>query len=121
MFPGNTPGSRSPSSLPPVPGRALSNMWTAGDRWGTVPAMHARELVARVEAGQVPVVAVIVGAERFFVDRALGAIRTAVVGETAGFNEDTFEGKGGSAVRILDAARTLPMLASQRFVLVRGA
>jgi DNA polymerase III subunit delta len=82
--------------------------------------MHARELVANVEAGRVPTVALIVGSERFFVDRALSALRHAVVGETAGFNEDTFEGKGGSAARILDAVRTLPMLASQRFVLVRG-
>jgi DNA polymerase-3 subunit delta len=84
--------------------------------------MHARELIGRVEQGRVPAVAVIVGAERFFVDRAISALRAAVVGDSApGFNEDSFEGKGGSAARILDAVRTLPMLASQRFVLVRGA
>ena len=79
-------------------------------------AMHARELIARVEQGRVPAVAVIVGAERFFVDRAIAALRAAVVGDSAGFNEDAFEGKGGSAARILDAVRTLPMLASQRLV-----
>jgi len=83
---------------------------------------HAQELIAAVESGRVPAVALIVGGERFFVDRALSVLRAAVLGEGAsGFNEDAFEGKGGSAARILDAARTLPMLASQRLVLVRGA
>jgi DNA polymerase-3 subunit delta len=82
--------------------------------------VNLHQLLAEAEAGRVPPAIVIAGSERFFVDRALSALRSAVVGEgPRGFNEDLFEGKGASATRILDAARTLPMLASQRFVLVR--
>ena len=82
--------------------------------------MHAQQLIIDVEAGRIPLVAVIVGDESFFVGRAVAALRKAVVGDgPSGWNEDTFEGKGGSASRILDAALTLPMMGAQRFVLVR--
>jgi len=85
-------------------------------------SQHAQTLVEQVEAGQVPAMAVLAGGERFFVDRALAALRKAILGDgPGGFNEDAFEGKGASAGRILDAARTLPMLASHRLVLVRDA
>ncbi len=84
--------------------------------------MHAQELLAQVETGSIPQVVVLSGTERFFVDRAIEALRKAVLGEgPSGFNEDVFEGKGSSAARVIDAARTLPMLASHRLVLVRGA
>ena len=84
--------------------------------------MHVSALLTDLQAGRVPPVALIVGEERFFVDRALAAIRASVLGDDgAGLNEDVFEGKGTTAARILDAARTLPMLASQRLVLVRDA
>jgi DNA polymerase-3 subunit delta len=82
--------------------------------------VHVQELLQRIEAGSIPPAIVIAGAERFFVDRAVAALRRAVVGDgPSGFNEDVFEGKTSSAARICDAARTLPMLASQRLVLVR--
>jgi DNA polymerase-3 subunit delta len=44
----------------------------------------------------------------------------ALPGGGDGFNDEVFHGKSASAVRILDAARTLPMMAARRFVLVRG-
>ncbi len=82
--------------------------------------MHVHELLQRIEAGTLPTVLVVAGAERFFVDRAVAALRKAVVGDgPSGFNEDVFEGKTSSAARITDAARTLPMLATHRLVLVR--
>jgi DNA polymerase-3 subunit delta len=84
--------------------------------------MYVQQLLSETEAGRVPAVVVVAGSERFFADRAVAALRKAVVGEgPTGFNEDIFEGKGCSAARIVDAARTLPMLASQRLVLVREA
>jgi DNA polymerase III subunit delta len=84
--------------------------------------VHVQELLQRIERGEIPDVVVVAGGEQFFVDRAVTALRRAVVGDgPAGFNEDVFEGKNGSASRILDAVRTLPMLASRRLVLVRDA
>jgi DNA polymerase-3 subunit delta len=83
-------------------------------------AVHAADLVATVEEGNVPNVVLIVGAESFFIDRAVSALRKAVgEGGMGSLNEDIFEGRGVSAVKVLEAARTLPMLAAKRFVLVR--
>lgn len=82
--------------------------------------MHAAELAAAVESGNIPNVVLIVGAEGFFIDRAVTALRKAVAAEgMAGLNEDIFEGRGMSATKIVEAARTLPMLAARRLVLVR--
>lgn len=84
--------------------------------------MQVQQLLAQIEAGRVPNVVLIAGSERFFVDRAVAALRKAAVGDgPPGFNEDIFEGKSATAARIVDAARTLPMLASSRLVLVREA
>jgi DNA polymerase III subunit delta len=84
--------------------------------------VYVQELIAQAETGSPPPVIVITGGERFFIDRALAALRKAVLsGGVSGFNEDVFEGKGCSAARIVDAARTLPMLATHRLVLVRDA
>ena len=60
--------------------------------------MQLHQLLTDAEAGTVPKVVLLSGSERFFIDRALGALRAAVVGEgPRGFNEDVFEGKGQSA------------------------
>lgn len=64
---------------------------------------------------------VLCGSERFFVDRAVAALRRATVGSGDSWNEESFQGKGGSGSQIVEAARTLPMMAPVRFVLVRGA
>lgn len=82
--------------------------------------MDARQLVASAESGRIPDVSVIVGAERFFIERAVAALRQATLGdEGRGFNDEIFDGKTATAARVLEAARTLPMLAQRRFVLVR--
>jgi DNA polymerase-3 subunit delta len=84
--------------------------------------VNVQELLALIEKQALPPVLVVSGSERFFVDRALRAIRRAVLADSPpGFNDDVFEGKGCNAARIVDAAQTLPMLAQQRFVLVRDA
>jgi DNA polymerase-3 subunit delta len=83
-------------------------------------AMHARDLIAKVTAGELPRVSVIVGSETFFTSRAVQALRgEALRDDFGGLNQDVLEGRGCSAARVIEAARTLPMLAKQRFVLVR--
>jgi len=77
-------------------------------------------LIESAEQGRFGTVHVIVGSERVFIDRAVSGLRRASVAQGDGWNEELFQGKGGSASRVIDAARTLPMLGGTRFVLVRG-
>jgi len=82
--------------------------------------VDAQRIVKDAEAGKIPPIALIVGAERLFAERAVTALRRACLGDDGqGFNEEVFEGKSASGSRIVDAARTLPMLGGRRFVLVR--
>jgi DNA polymerase-3 subunit delta len=63
----------------------------------------------------------VVGEERWLVDRVVTAIREAVAkGGIPGFNEDKYTAGEASAEAIVNAARMLPMMASRRFVLARG-
>jgi DNA polymerase-3 subunit delta len=87
------------------------------------------ELIERASAAarnqvadpELPPVCVITGSERVFVERAVDALRAAVVGDgPRGFNDDLFQGQGLSAQAVIGAARTLPMMAARRLVLVRG-
>lgn len=83
--------------------------------------MEIQQLIREAQAGRYRPVHILVGSERFFVDRAVQTLRRAVLGEQTGWNEDVFQGKGANVTRILEAARTLPMMAKARWVLVRGA
>jgi DNA polymerase-3 subunit delta len=76
---------------------------------------------ARGEATEVPTVCVIVGSERVRIERAVSALR-AFVGRDGvpGFNDDLFQGQGLAAQTLIGAARTLPMMASRRLILVRN-
>jgi DNA polymerase-3 subunit delta len=47
--------------------------------------------------------------------------KAALDGETGGFNSDTFQGASVSAKTLVNTARTLPMFAKSRFILVRNA
>jgi len=83
-----------------------------------------RDVVAEVRAGRVAPVYYLCGKEQFLVQRALAAIRAAVLDpRSAAFNLDTVDCKEGAhhAERILAAARTLPMMARRRLVLVKDA
>lgn len=82
--------------------------------------MDIDELIGRAHEGKYGKVHIIVGTERFFTERAVAALRRAVVGDGNAFNEEIFHGKGGQAGRAIEAARTLPMMAEARFVLLRG-
>lgn len=73
------------------------------------------------DAKQIPAVCVIVGSERVMLERAVSALREFVVGDgPSGFNDDLFQGQGLSAQTVMGAARTLPMMATRRLVLVRN-
>jgi len=77
-------------------------------------------LVDDVAAGKLAPVYILSSAEPLLVDRALAAIREAAVpAALRAFNEDVVDGRGASAARIVSAARTLPMMAARRLVLIR--
>lgn len=66
-------------------------------------------------------VLVLVGNESFLIDRAVRLLKKATVGDgPRGFNDDVFHGTGMIGARVAAAAKTLPMMSSARFVLVRG-
>lgn len=81
-----------------------------------------QSLLAGARAGKWDPVVVLVGSERFLADRAARLLKKAVVGDgPRGFNDDVFHGPQLVAQRMVAAARTLPMMASARYVLVRDA
>lgn len=62
------------------------------------------------------------GDEKFLIDRALELIKSALlVPATRDFNYETLHGKEATPARILSCARTLPMMAPRRLVVVRDA
>jgi DNA polymerase-3 subunit delta len=82
------------------------------------------DLVAAIERGPLAPIYCLHGDERYAVDRAVMALRRAALGadgeRAAGFNVETFEAKERGLGPALDAARTLPMFAKRRLVIVRG-
>jgi DNA polymerase-3 subunit delta len=79
------------------------------------------QLIAEAQAGKLPAVCLLTGSERWLLERAVATLRAAALGSApSGFNDDLFQGQGLSAQRVVSAARTLPMLAARRFVLVRN-
>ena len=64
----------------------------------------------------------IFGKERFLVERAVALLKERVLTPaTRDFNYDLFYGKEAGAQKVLSAARTLPMMAKRRLVVVRDA
>lgn len=83
--------------------------------------MNPSDAIAEIERGEARAVYVVVGEERIFADRVVAAARAHVVSAaTAAFNLESFEAGEGSIDRPLDAARTMPMMAKKRLILVRG-
>lgn len=84
--------------------------------------MSLGALIERARAGSFPAVAVIAGSERLLMERAIDALKQAAVPDAMGsFNCDLLQGAGLSAQSLINTARTLPMLAKSRFLLVRNA
>jgi len=83
-----------------------------------VPSLN--DVAKRASNGSLEPVYVLVGTERLLIERAVDAVRSAVDSMGApGFNVEVFDGKGLDAARVISAARTLPMMADTRFVLLR--
>jgi DNA polymerase-3 subunit delta len=79
-------------------------------------------LIGEARAGRFMPVVVLVGGERFLADRATKLLKKAALGEgPPGFNDDVFQGSQVTARKVANAARTLPMMANARFVLIRDA
>jgi DNA polymerase-3 subunit delta len=82
--------------------------------------VEIQSLIESAEQGKYGMVHLLVGTERLFIDRAVLALRRASVGDGDPWNEEIFQAKVANSARVVDAARTLPMLGKVRFVLVRG-
>jgi DNA polymerase-3 subunit delta len=80
------------------------------------------DVVAAVGRGDIDPIYCLSG-ERFLVERALGAVRAAVLAEAggaAGFNHDVFELRETGIGPVLATARTVPMMARRRLVIGKG-
>lgn len=83
--------------------------------------MTPDQALKEAASGALRPVYLVLGEERWLVDRVLTAAREACAkGGIAGFNEDRFTAGESSVESILGAVRMLPMMAPRRFVLVRG-
>lgn len=80
-----------------------------------------QDVIANAREGRFGPVYVLMGPERFLIDRATELLKHAALGDgPAGFNDDLFHGNASfSAQRAINAARTLPMMANARYVLAR--
>ncbi len=83
--------------------------------------MTPEQALGEATSGKLRPVYLVLGEERFLVDRVVGALREAAQkGGIAGFNEDKFTAGEAPIANIVGACRMLPMMAKRRFVLVRG-
>jgi DNA polymerase-3 subunit delta len=80
------------------------------------------EAIAEAKKGQLRPIYVVAGEERLLRDEVVAELRSAsLAGGVAAFNEDKFTAGEADIEAILSAARTVPMMAPRRFVLLRGA
>jgi DNA polymerase-3 subunit delta len=80
------------------------------------------EAVEQARTGKLLPLYVVAGEEQLLRDEVVAALRTAsLAGGIAEFNEDKFTAGEADVDAILSAARTVPMMAPRRFVLVRAA
>jgi len=78
--------------------------------------------LSRAKRGELLPVYVIAGAERYLANVLVAALRDAArANGIAELNEDKFSAGETSVEKVIAAARTLPMMAKKRFVIVRGA
>lgn len=83
--------------------------------------MSPDEAVAKARGGRLLPVYLLVGEERLWVDQVVRALKEATLaGGVAGLNEDQLTAGEVDVDAVLSAARTLPMMASRRWVLVRN-
>jgi DNA polymerase III subunit delta len=79
------------------------------------------EAIAQARAGRLLAVYLVAGEERLVRDQVVAELRKAALGSgIAAFNEDKFTAGEADVDAIIAAARTVPMMAPRRYVLVRG-
>ncbi|BCR05112.1 DNA polymerase III subunit delta [Desulfuromonas versatilis] len=84
--------------------------------------MTPTELKRAIQARKIPELLFLYGEEGFYLDKAVQTIREALVAaDTRDFNFSLYHGKTLQAEAVLDTARTLPVLASHRLVLIKDA
>jgi DNA polymerase-3 subunit delta len=77
-------------------------------------------LEEQIAKGSLAPIYVLASDEPLLLERTVAALREAAMpAALRGFNEEMFDGKGLAASRVLNAARTLPMMAARRLVLIR--
>jgi DNA polymerase-3 subunit delta len=87
-----------------------------------MPRPSGNDPLAQLREGEPGPLYFIHGKERYLIDRAVDLLRARVLDpRTRDFNYELFYGKEAGAARIVQAARSLPMMAKRRLVLVRDA
>ena len=86
-----------------------------------LPSGTSHSAIASARNGQLLPVYIVAGDARFLRDQVVAALRKASLGNgIAAFNEDRFTAGEVDVDKVISAARTVPMMAPRRFVLVRG-
>ncbi len=84
--------------------------------------MTPRQAIDNARQGKLLPVYAVTGEERLLRDEVVAELRAAsLAGAVAAFNEDKFTAGEVEVDAVIAAARTVPMMARRRFVLVRGA
>lgn len=84
--------------------------------------MTPAEAVDQARKGKLLPLYIVAGEERLLRDQVVAELRAAsLAGGVAAFNEDKFTAGEVDVDAVVAAARTVPMMAPRRFVLVRGA
>jgi len=83
--------------------------------------MSLNELQKILQAGTIPGLILLYGQEGFFVEQGLRAVRDAVVAPAErDFNLTQFHGKDFEPVEVLEQARTYPVFAARRLVIIKN-
>jgi DNA polymerase III subunit delta len=83
--------------------------------------MTPEQALAEARAGELRPVYLVAGEERYLASEVLGALRkAALAGATPGLNEEQMTAGESSVEQVLSAARTLPMFAKRRLVVLRA-
>ncbi|HEX8791534.1 MAG TPA: DNA polymerase III subunit delta [Polyangiaceae bacterium] len=84
--------------------------------------MTPEEAIEQAKSGKLLPLYVVAGEERLLRDEVVAELRAAALGGgVAAFNEDKFTAGEAGVDKVVAAARTAPMMAPRRFVLLRGA
>lgn len=97
------------------------NLWTTQHELPYEHSMTPAEAEREIASGKLLCVYLVSGEERVLADRLIARIRAACLdGGIADFNEDRFTAGEVDVQKVISAARTGPMMAPRRFVIVRA-